>query len=179
MAKDSKVFKKVISEIKDSISRVNLTLKHYEENYVSASRTGEISQKEFCKSLADFIEIRFNRECYNIPELKEAVELTKGHLFVCRELLGADSMARRFDSALLTLITEDDIETEVNKIIAIDCDDVENFRRFYPEIVNGLRNDIYLAIEKANVVLSKCQNFRFNSVKKKIRLTDDSGKVLK
>ena len=177
----------LIKELKDSISRVNSTLQYYEDYYISASRTGDIQQKEHCKSFTEYIEIRFNCACLdmNIPELKEALELTKGHLFLCKELVNPDVYSRRFDTALISLIKDEDIDAEVDKILYQECNggDITMFKRTYPEIVEGIRNNIVLGKTKAEEVLGYLSKinyrFRFNSVKRKIKLTDEFNKVLK
>lgn len=171
----------LIQSIKDAVSRVNSTLNNYEANYVSATRTSDIVDKESCDSLQDFIEIRFNRECLNVPELREAVESSNGHLFICKELINEDPATRRFDQALVTLISEDDIESEVNKIISKRSGtylSIEQFRSLYPELISQLTESLRHGMRLAKSVLKGCDKFRFNSVKKKIKLTNFDNKKL-
>ena len=177
--KDKELLKKIISEIKDSIVRVNKTLSDYQEDYISASRSGDVSNKEPCKSFSQYIEIRFNRECWKIPELLEAMDLTRGHLFTCREIVNEDSYSRRFDTVLVTVIDENDIENEIDKIISLDYQDVNLFRELYPNIVIELRDSLKRGIDVARSILNKYLNFKFNSVKQRIKLTDINNKVIK
>ena len=96
-------------QIKDAISRVNSTLNIYEAEYIKCQRTSE-SDKEVCMSFEQFIEIRFNKECEKIPELKAMILETEGHLFLCTEVEEPNLAKRRFKSTTLTLITPDMVE---------------------------------------------------------------------
>jgi len=171
----------LIAALKGAASRVNTTLPNYEPGYVSASRTAEISDRETCDSLEEFVEIRFNRECLDIPELSDAAKMSNGHLFVCRELSNPDIKSRKYDQALVTLIEESDIDAEVDKIIKKKDDinlGVEQIRHQYPEIVHELRASLEKGISMAKGVLKGCTKFKFNSVKQKIKITNEKNKKL-
>ena len=92
--------------LKNLISRVNSTLGYYEKDYVSAQRTPDLD-KERCTSFEEYIEIRFNREAYNIPELRNAVIETDGRLFSCVELSEPNVAKRRFKEAKIKLLNPD------------------------------------------------------------------------
>lgn len=96
-------------QIREVIIRVNSTLSIYEAEYIKAQRTSE-SEKEVCKSFEQYIEIRFNKECEKIPELKPLIQETEGHLFLCTEMEEPNLAKRRFKSTTLTLITPDMVE---------------------------------------------------------------------
>lgn len=177
----NKLSSSLIQAIKDSASRVNKTLSTYDQGYISATRTSEVNDKESCDSLKDFVEVRFNRECLEIPELKEAIELSNGHLFVCKELTNVDPKTRRFDSALVTLIDEEDIDAEVNKIIQKKDDinlGVDTIRKQFPDVVEEITTSLVKSMTLARSVLKGCTKFKFNSVKTKIKLTNDKNKKL-
>lgn len=171
----------LVQALKDSASRVNQTLSNYEQDYISATRTSNGIDKEPCNSLQDFVEIRFNRECLEIPELKEPLEMCNGHLFICRELKNADPKTRRFDHAIISLIEEGDIDSEVDKIIKKRDDiniGVDVIRRQYPELIEELTSSLKKGMTLAKAVLKDCTKFKFNSVKRKIKLTNEKNKKL-
>lgn len=91
--------------IKKIISGVNSTLSLYKKGgWIDVRRT-PTSGPELMMSLEQFIEARFNREAWNIPEFNEAEELLSGHLFKC-ELIEPDEMKKRYKKAIITLIDE-------------------------------------------------------------------------
>lgn len=102
-------------QIREAISRVNSTLNIYEAEYIKCQRTSE-SEKEICMSFEQFIEIRFNKECEKIPELKGLILETEGHLFLCTDVEEPDLSKRRFKSTTLTLITPDMVEDISDKL---------------------------------------------------------------
>lgn len=177
----NKLSESLIQSIKDSLSRVNNTLNYYEENYVSATRTSEVTDKEPCTSLQEFIEIRVNNEFQKIPELSEALQMCNGHLFICKELINPDPKTRRFDQALISLIEESDIDSEVNKIIEKRDDihlGIDIIRAQYPELIADISASLRMGMNLARQVLKNCTKFRFNSVKRKIKLTNKDNKKL-
>lgn len=110
------------SILKDLISRVNSTLSYYEKDYISVKRTPE-SEQERCTSFEQYVEARFNYECCRIPEFRDAVLATEGHLFSCTSLEDQDVAKRRFTTATIslldpeTLLEEDEIlKNEILKI---------------------------------------------------------------
>lgn len=91
--------------IKRLISEVNSTLTLYKKGgWIDVRRTPS-SAPELMMSLEQFIEARFNREAWNVPEFNTAEELLGGHLFKC-ELEEPDEMKKRYRSATLTVIDE-------------------------------------------------------------------------
>ena len=79
---------------------------NYNYNIVNGERVG---QMRFLDTLEDFIEARFNRECWEIPELNEACELLDGRLFSC-SLIGPDEAKKKFKQAVITIARPEDIE---------------------------------------------------------------------
>lgn len=94
--------------IKKIISKVNETLIHYKKGgWIDCRRTPDADQ-EMMESLEQFIDARFNREAWNIPELRDAEEYLGGRLFSCT-LEEPDENKKRYKQATLTLIDKDDI----------------------------------------------------------------------
>lgn len=110
-------------QIKEAISRVNCTLNIYEPEYIKCQRTSE-TEKEICISFEQFIEIRFNKECEKIPELKNLILKTEGHLFLCTNVEEPNLVKRRFKSATLTLITPEMVE-DITESMKKDLLDIE------------------------------------------------------
>lgn len=129
--------------IKELIGRVNRTLCYYEKDYISARRT-PFESRERIKSFEQYVEIRFNLECCNIPELYDAVIATSGHLFSCVSLENQDIKKRTFTTATIVLL---DPET-------------------LPEKDNNLKNEIRKIHEFIGGSVIK-----FNNAKKKIKFT--------
>lgn len=127
---------------KDIISKVNSTLNFYEKDYVSAKRTNSTTVNERCSSFEQYVEIRFNKECCNIPELENLVEGTDGHLFRCVELEDQNTAKRNFKKA--TIIVN-------------------------PDLLLSEDEDLKKELEKAKDFLS-FDKLQFNSVKKKIKM---------
>ena len=96
-------------QIREVIARVNSTLNIYEAEYIKCQRTSE-SEKEICMSFEQFIEIRFNKECEKIPELRAMILETEGHLFLCTDIEEPNLAKRRFKSTTLTLVSPDMVE---------------------------------------------------------------------
>ncbi len=94
--------------IRGVISRVNSTLGIYEKHYISCKRTPD-SGIEQCESFEQFIEIRFNYECYKVPELQKLIEATDGHLFSCINVDSPDLAKRKFKSATVKILDMEDI----------------------------------------------------------------------
>lgn len=95
------------------VSEVNRTLNQYEKDWVSCERVPDI--RERCESFEHFIELRFNRECYKIPELQKLIIATDGHLFKCTSLDNPNTEKRKFTLAHMEmldpkLIRDEDVE---------------------------------------------------------------------
>lgn len=108
--------------LRNLIARVNSTLSYYEKDYISVKRT-PISDRERCTSFEQYIEARFNYECCQVPELRDAVLATEGHLFSCVSLEDSDVSKRRFTVATVILLnpetlleTDENLKNEILKI---------------------------------------------------------------
>lgn len=102
--------------LREVISNVNATLNSYECNGVSIARlpqdlTISSLRLERCVTLSQYIETRFNFECYNyIPEFRELLDYTEGHLFKCSKIDGENLLKHRYKTAYIELISAKDIE---------------------------------------------------------------------
>lgn len=130
---------------KDIISKVNSTLNFYEKDYVSAKRTNSTTVNERCSSFEQYIEIRFNKECCNIPELENLVEGTDGHLFKCLKLEEPDTAKRRFKKA--TIIINPDLLLSEDEDLKIELDKAKDFISFNSIQFNSVKKKIKLKIE--------------------------------
>ena len=97
--------------IKKVVSEVNRTLCQYEKSWVSCERTPG-GERERCESFEHFIELRFNRECYKIPELQKLILATDGHLFRCTSLEDIDLDKRKYSIAHVEMLGLDEIRDE-------------------------------------------------------------------
>ena len=177
----SKLSSELVAALKAAASRVNTTLHDYDPGFVSATRTSNIVDKEVCNTLEEFVEIRFNRECLEIPQLSEAVRVSNGHLLICRGLLNPNVKQRKYDKALVTLIEEEDIDSEVDKILQKDNTlnlGIDEIKNRFPEVVKDLKISLERGRTLAKEVLKGCTKFKFNSVKSKINLTNEQNKKL-
>lgn len=131
--------------VKRLISEVNSTLSLYKKGgWIDVRRT-PTSGPELMMSLEQFIEARFNREAWAIPEFNAAEELLGGHLFKC-ELEGPDEMKKRYKKATLTLIDEKLVLDPTQNLI----DELEKVRQFIGGtkiMFNGVRVKIKYEIE--------------------------------
>jgi hypothetical protein len=127
------------------ISEVNRTLTQYEKDWVSCERVPGI--RERCESFEHFIELRFNRECYKIPELQKLILATDGHLFKCTSLDNPNIEKRKFTLAHLEMLDLSQIREE--------------------------DQDIREMLEDAYKLFGG-RKLSFNSVKKKIKYTIES-----
>lgn len=126
------------------ISEVNRTLNQYEKDWVSCERVPGV--RERCKSFEHFIELRFNRECYKIPEFQKLVEATDGHLFTCTSLDNPDTEKRRFTLAHLEILDPSlirDEDTEIKEML----DEVLKILGGRKISFNGVKKKIKFIIE--------------------------------
>lgn len=130
--------------IKNLISRVNSTLGYYEKDYISAKRTPYSEEGERCSTFEQYVEIRFNYECFQVPEFRDLIIATDGHLFSCVSLEDQDIAKRRFSTACLMLINPDNVTD-------LDNDTKEEIKNLY-SLIGG-----------------SC--IKFNNVRKKIKFT--------
>jgi len=135
--------------IKAIASRVNKTLNYFEKDFISAQRSPEV-EKERCQTLEDYIEKRFNYEAYKVPELREAIRLTEGHLFYVDELEEVNEAKRRFKKAHICVITEEMVDTTDE----------------------SLKSEIAKALEYIGG-----SHIIFNSVKQKIKLIIENERI--
>lgn len=91
-----------ISDLKEACANVCDTLKYFEKDYSSASRT-PVDCPERCSSVEQFIECRLNFECFDIPELQPFVQDLDGYLFQVEEVIDFDKKKRRFKEVIISL----------------------------------------------------------------------------
>lgn len=91
-----------ISDLKEACANVCDTLKYFEKDYSSASRT-PVDCPERCGSVEQFIECRLNFECFDIPELQPFVQDLDGYLFQVEEVIDFDKKKRRFKEVIISL----------------------------------------------------------------------------
>ena len=97
--------------IKTVVSEVNRTLCQYEKSWISCERTPG-GERERCESFEHSIELRFNRECYKIPELQKLILATDGHLFRCTQLDDPDLDKHKFGTAHVEMLDLSEIRDE-------------------------------------------------------------------
>lgn len=111
--------------IKSLISEVNGTLSHYKKGgWIDCRRTPDSGQ-EMMESLEQFIDARFNREAWEIPEFRKAEEYLGGRLFSCT-LEGADEIRKRYKQATVTLISAEDIIEPSQELIDL-LEEIKSF----------------------------------------------------
>lgn len=91
-----------INNLKEACANVCDTLKYFEKDYSSASRT-PVDCPERCSSVEQFIECRLNFECFDIPELQPFVQDLDGYLFQVEEVIDFDKKKRRFKEVIISL----------------------------------------------------------------------------
>lgn len=127
--------------IKNLLRQVNSSLVWFNRNgWVDVRRTPD-SEENMVNDLADYVEARFNRELYDIPELTKICELLEGHLYHCT-LEGIDESKRKFKTATLTLIKPEEIENPTPELI---------------ELINQARDYFGGSVIKFNCVRVKVQ----------------------
>ena len=130
---------------KEVISKVNSTLNFYEKDYVSAKRTNSTVVNERCTSFEQYVEIRFNKECCNIPELECLIEGTDGHLFICQELEDQDTTKRRFKQA--TIILNPNLWLSDDENLKVELEKAKDFLDFNKIQFNSVKKKIKMKIE--------------------------------
>lgn len=141
--------KEVKKILKGMLSKVNATLKFYEANWISAQRTPEI-EKTRVTSFEEYVEIRVNYEAFKIPEFRDAVRLSEGHLFVCNALTNINDIRHKFRQAYITFTDPDILFADVEENQEIKTELKSEIQRIQ-ELIGG------------NVI-------RFNSVETKIKI---------
>lgn len=101
--------------LKKLIRNVNKSLKYYKRGgWIDVRRTPTSSQN-MVYSLEEFVEALFNRECFDIPELKEAVDCLDGFLFKCT-LEEPNEADKKYKGAIMELVTLEDIEDPTEEL---------------------------------------------------------------
>jgi hypothetical protein len=129
--------------IKDLIRRVNRTLTYYKRGGWIDCRRTPTSNINIVNSLEEFVDARFNRECFEVPELSDACDLLDGRLFICT-LEEPDEKHKKYKQAKLTLVDKDDIYKPSEELVDL----LESIKKFLGGSV-----------------------IRFNSVKVKVKFT--------
>ena len=132
---------------KSIFSKVNATLKYYEADWISAQRSPEL-EKTRVRSFEEFVEIRLNYEAYKLPELKEAIIVTGGHLFKCEKLDEVNDLRHKFKKAWITLNTPDIFEDEHQEEIKKVLESVQ-------EWLGGNKLSFNSVVERVKVVIEK------------------------
>ena len=132
--------KLIAKQIKEVISRVHSTLGISEPAYIRCQRTSD-SEKEICKSFEQFIEIRFNKECEHVPELKKLILETEGHLFLCTEIEEPNLVKRKFKSVSITLIDPDMVE-DISESMRKDINEIESILGGTKIVFNSVKKKI-------------------------------------
>lgn len=112
MSNDANGTEKVIRRL---IAGVNKSLYWYKKGGWIDCRRTPTSDVNMVNSLEEFIEAKFNRDCWDIPELRTACELLDGFVFKC-ELIEPDEMKKRYKLAILTLVRESEIENPTDQL---------------------------------------------------------------
>ena len=132
-------------DVKDMIASVNGTLIHYKKGgWIDCRRTPDAGE-EMIYSLEQFIDARFNREAWNIPEFRQAEEYLGGRLFSCK-LEEPDEMKKKYKQATLTLISADDIIEPSEELIRL-LDEVRIFLGGTKIVFNSVKVKIKFSIE--------------------------------
>jgi hypothetical protein len=132
-------------DLKDMISSVNGTLIHYKKGgWIDCRRTPDAGE-EMIYSLEQFIDARFNREAWNIPELQKAEDYLGGRLFSCT-LEEPDEIKKKYKQATLTLIRAEDIIEPSEELIKL-LDEVRIFLGGTKIVFNSVKVKIKFSIE--------------------------------
>ena len=132
-------------DLKDIISGVNSTLVHYKKGgWIDCRRTPDAGE-EMIYSLEQFIDARFNREAWNIPEFQKAEDYLGGRLFSCK-LEEPDEMKKKYKQATLTLINAEDIIEPSEELIKL-LDEVRIFLGGTKIVFNSVKVKIKFSIE--------------------------------
>ena len=92
----------LIDNLRQACASVCDTLKYFEENYTSVSRT-PVDGPERCESVEQFIECRLNFEAFEIPELLPFVQDLDGYLFNVESVSEFDKKKRKFKEVIIGL----------------------------------------------------------------------------
>jgi len=98
--------------VKNIIKEVNTSLGVYKKGgWIDCRRTPSDEIPNLVEDLTNFVEARFNRECWNVPELLGLCEAFDGKAFKCT-LIGANEEKKKFEQAIITLPRPENVEIE-------------------------------------------------------------------
>lgn len=127
--------------LKKVMRSVNKTLGYYKKGgWIDVRRTPNSTKQNMVESLEEFVEARFNRECWEIPELVEALDSLDGYLFKCT-LEEPNEADKRFKEATMELVGLEDIEDPTEEL-AIMLEKVETFLGGTKIKFNGVKSKI-------------------------------------
>ena len=126
--------------IKKVMREVNKSLSYYKKGgWIDARRT-PTSPQNMVESLEEYVEARFNRECWDIPELTEALDCLEGFLFKCT-LDEPNESDKKFKEATMELVSLEDIEDPTEELANL-LENVELFLGGRTIKFNGLKSKI-------------------------------------
>ena len=130
--------------LKKVMRNVNKTLGYYKRGgWIDVRRT-PTSPQNMVESLEEFVEARFNRECWDIPELQEALDSLDGFLFKCT-LEEPNEADKKFKEATMELVSLEDIEDPTEEL-ALMLEAVETFLGGTKIKFNGVKTKIKFEI---------------------------------
>lgn len=106
----------MINKLRDSIKKVNETMRFYEVDYVELKRWVG-GEREPCESFEHYIESRFNMELSKLPEFIEMETMTQGHLFMFDSITKKDDYRKKFGTVTLRLLRPEDMEIQYKPIL--------------------------------------------------------------
>jgi hypothetical protein len=92
----------LINDLRQACAEVCDTVKYFEANFSSASRT-PVDGPERCGSIEQFVECRLNFEAFNIPLLAPYVQDLDGYLFQVVEVIDFDKKKKKFKEVIISL----------------------------------------------------------------------------
>lgn len=138
--------------IKNLITEVNQSLVWYKGGcWIDVKRT-PTSKVNLVENLEEFVEARFNRECFDIPELKDIFDKFDGKVWKCK-LTEPDEEKRRFKWAEVYLPSsrQNFIDSQGNDIPEEEIEDLFNIIQEYfggnTLTFNGVRQKIKFSVE--------------------------------
>lgn len=109
----------MIDALTSAVSRVLVTLRKYEDDFVSAKRT-PVDYPTRAKNVGEYVECRFNFELFKIPELRRYEEMMDGYLFVVTNI--TDVLERHYETVTLGIgpnkgfINDDEYKSLVSEV---------------------------------------------------------------
>ena len=91
-------------QLKKIIANVNKSLVWYKPGgWIDAKRTPLCEDPNWVMNLQEYVEARFNRECFDIPELTKVFDIFDGKVWTCT-LDDPNEEKRRYKTATLTIV---------------------------------------------------------------------------